>query len=473
MRVLPSQRIRKVEDRTSIAGPRRLGTVGLGQVEVPFTSPLAQVLPGQKLWDRPLDVANDARRMKDALAGVADLDLSKVAPLEVFSPYPLAVQPAMMARFQRAAQALAVALPALVAARFSDPEVKARLPLSPRIEALLAQIPHAYRVGSFRPDVLLGQNGDVRICEINARFPTNGYFVSEGATAALHQIGPEHRVISAHAKIRDAMMARFDLARPLHVLRSEEKGGDIHLFTQTVAARGGEPITVGPGGLSTRDGHLYADGRRVEQCVLELHQAELLGLSDPVLLALARTQNSLNDLRTVFVAHDKRLFALLSDEKLMTRLVGKVVARTLSETVAETKMVGQLDAAAQSAIVNARGEWVLKPNLFGKGKGVELGKNLSAEAMRQALQDPEHQAWVLQRYLPPAELPVVDAAASQAGLVKSEPQKVVGLLLCLDGEYFGPGIFRASSDDIVNVARGGSILVPTAAESQGRWRTRG
>lgn len=473
MLVHRSRRVTKVAALANVGlRAQRVRPIGLGPAAIPTTTPLFQVLPGQKRWEVPLDVAKDAGRMTLALAAVADLDLRKVAPLEVFSPYPLAIPPAMLARFQRVAQALSVALPALVEARLRDPEVQARLPLSPRIEALLGKLHHPYRVGSFRPDVLLGRDGSVRICEINARFPTNGYFVSEGATLALQQIGPEHAVIGAHAKVRDAMLARFDLRRPIHVLRSEEKGGDIHLYTQTVAARGGQAITVGPGGLSEVGGKLHADGHPVEQCVLELHQSELLALSDPVLLALGRTENSLNDLRTVFVAHDKRLFALLSDAKLMTRLVGPVIAQTLLEDIAETKVVGQLDAAAQEAIIAARGDWVLKPNLFGKGKGVALGKDLSAEAMRQALSDPEHQAWVLQRYLAPAEIPIVDAAGSCPGTIKSEAQKVVGLLLCLDGEYFGPGIFRASSDDIVNVARGGSILVPTEASPKNRWRSR-
>lgn len=36
---------------------------------------------------------------------------------------------------------------------------------------------------------------------------------------------------------------------------------------------------------------------------------------------------------------------------------------------------------------------------------------------------------------------------------------VVGTLLCIGDQYFGPGIFRASSKVIVNVSGGGNILI--------------
>jgi hypothetical protein len=38
--------------------------------------------------------------------------------------------------------------------------------------------------------------------------------------------------------------------------------------------------------------------------------------------------------------------------------------------------------------------------------------------------------------------------------------KVVGVLPALDDHAFGPGLYRAADDDVVNVARGGIILAP-------------
>ena len=43
--------------------------------------------------------------------------------------------------------------------------------------------------------------------------------------------------------------------------------------------------------------------------------------------------------------------------------------------------------------------------------------------------------------------------------------KVVGLLPTLDEHAFGPGMYRAADDDIVNVTRGGVILTPMAEDS--------
>jgi hypothetical protein len=55
----------------------------------------------------------------------------------------------------------------------------------------------------------------------------------------------------------------------------------------------------------------------------------------------------------------------------------------------------------------------------------------------------------------------------EAGEVVAREMKVVGLLPCLDEEAFGPGMYRAAPDAIVNVARGGLILAPALPASIG------
>jgi len=44
---------------------------------------------------------------------------------------------------------------------------------------------------------------------------------------------------------------------------------------------------------------------------------------------------------------------------------------------------------------------------------------------------------------------------------------VVGTMLCFDDIFFGPGIYRASPGDIVNVAGGGTVLFPVLSHSSG------
>ena len=54
-------------------------------------------------------------------------------------------------------------------------------------------------------------------------------------------------------------------------------------------------------------------------------------------------------------------------------------------------------------------------------------------------------------------MPTLDA---DGGIV-DEPMHVVGLLPGFDGELLGPGLFRASSRSVINVAGGRGALVPT------------
>jgi hypothetical protein len=378
-----------------------------------------------------------------------------------------------MAKMARIAAALSEAIPAIVEAQPRDRELRGALSLSPRIAALLSRIERPYSAGSFRPDLLLGEGGALQICEINARFPTNGYFVSAGssraiaaaaaasASASAPKSGGLWRAISAHAEIEPAFLSRFDPSRPIVVLRGREKGGDIHLFAQAARARGFAVECAGPEALAVRDGALFAGSTKVDQALVELHQDELEGLSDAVFVALGNVGVLLNDLRTIFIAHDKRLLAVLSDPRLLARLG---LSRELAGMVAPTFIVGSLDRATRAEILAAPERWVVKPNLFGKGAGVVLGKSVAPGELARLLDDPEHAHYVVQRYLPGAEFPIADVRGSAGGVISTRSAHVVGLLLCLDDRFFGPGIFRASSEDVVNVARGGAILIPAVGE---------
>ena len=48
----------------------------------------------------------------------------------------------------------------------------------PFVELLRHADPHPFRPGALRPDFLLDADGVPRVCEVNARFPTNGFLCS-------------------------------------------------------------------------------------------------------------------------------------------------------------------------------------------------------------------------------------------------------------------------------------------------------
>jgi len=65
--------------------------------------------------------------------------------------------------------------------------------------------------------------------------------------------------------------------------------------------------------------------------------------------------------------------------------------------------------------------------------------------------------WVLQPYVEQQSYPIT--VVQDGDLVKL-PMQVVGMLPTLDEHAFGPGLYRAAQDEVVNVARGGLMLAP-------------
>ncbi|QGN94597.1 hypothetical protein Psal071_02119 [Piscirickettsia salmonis] len=58
---------------------------------------------------------------------------------------------------------------------------------------------------------------------------------------------------------------------------------------------------------------------------MELHQNELENISDDILEYIILNVNYVNDIRTVFITHDKRLFSILSNSPY-TRVINILIA---------------------------------------------------------------------------------------------------------------------------------------------------
>ncbi len=58
-------------------------------------------------------------------------------------------------------------------------EYEPLLPLSARARRIVDIASHRpYRVGTYSPDFVIGQDKQIHVCEIGARFPLDGFFIS-------------------------------------------------------------------------------------------------------------------------------------------------------------------------------------------------------------------------------------------------------------------------------------------------------
>lgn len=275
------------------------------------------------------------------------------------------------------------------------------------------------RMGNLRPDFVIDRQGNPYICEINARFAYNGFLSSAWLDREFSKVCPEFARASRGAGLRP-------LSKNTQIVKGREMGWDIH----QLACEGGFPI-VGPDQVSLD----------CDCTVLELHQEELLQFSR--LEALAQ-RPLVNDLRTIWLGHDKRLLGVLAQPSLTRDWLGRE-AETLAQAILPTWPL----MSAPSRVYCSGRDWVLKPNRGGKAEGIVFGAEVSLAQWRAALASAP-QDWVVQPYVESLQL---------------EGQSLVGTLLSCDEIPLGLGIFRQAPGSAVNVAGGGRVLFPMVDES--------
>jgi hypothetical protein len=365
-----------------------------------------------------------------------------------FNPYPFGVTPQRLAELRALQGSIHRAIVAIVTNFAWDPRLAAVIRLPADEQDLLAWLAgKPYRVGSFRPDFLHAANGCEMITEINARFTLNAVLSSALLNRCVPLLDPHFAPLPSLAELEGALRTRLGEAGPIGILKSSEHGYDIHVLR---AIWGERCEMISPRALTER--HLA----RWRSVILELHQHEFFGEVPPGLLEpLAAHPGVLNDLRTVFIAHDKRLLSLLSTADVLNDYLEADDLARLRRHVVPTWVKGQAPDKVREATARPSG-WLAKPPRSGKGKGIVVSSQLAPAQWRHTLSElPDD--WVLQPYVEQKTFPITTL---HDGDLVTVAMNVVGVLPGLDDHAFGPGMYRAAQDDVVNVARGGLILAP-------------
>jgi hypothetical protein len=370
-----------------------------------------------------------------------------------FNPYPFVIPQSEFAHQKRLQQILFLAINRIVRAYSSDHRLQQLIALPEPAFRLISSLDlETYKIGSYRPDFLHDTAGGTKICEINARFPTNGYFISHYLNESISELDYLSNGIQSIDQLSDVpetFLQRFKPGNKIAILKRREVDWDIRFLKYELTSRGYSFEVLS--GAHTKNA-VKADG-----VVIELHQDELLCEEVYSVIEQVGIQKPhFNDLRTIWIAHDKRLLAVFHDDEIMADYLNEEDKSFLQSNVMETHVIGLSPEIVDVALKN-RGDWVLKPNLFGKGVGMVFGYSSSIEEWAQLLREPQHQEYVLQRFVNQRKFPI---RMSTNEVVSIQQLNVVGTLLCFDDSFLGPGIYRASKEDIVNVAGGGTILFP-------------
>lgn len=418
-------------------------------------------------------------------------------------------------------EALTIAITDIVGRWWTDRDAQfqERMPLEKEEEDLLrwldAQVSQGNLrkfsecMGSWRPDFLVenhrsSQHGTVveenfTITEINARFSFNGFMHEVYGQQALDEALQDTSVramglISATdpRMILGGLFSLFQPDLPLHLLKGQEAGIDIHMFIDAVwrrfrikpqlitpaelrllpdsrsktgyrlccISKNYEDVTAlqRPPTLFTHNGETLEE---IHQVGLELHQQELAALDPEMLRQLSL--RCFNDMRTILLVHDKRMLGIVRQElpsMVARHVLSPAQARALDRGIVNTilpnspEMRSLLQASKES--VQLRNEYILKPIRGGKGHGIVFGEDLRPNewvAELERLQSPKlslHASCVVQRRIVPR---VYDVILKPSGVMDKYP--LVGTYHVTNGQLLGLGTWRASRGRIVAVGGGG------------------
>ncbi|KAJ5407253.1 hypothetical protein N7465_008537 [Penicillium sp. CMV-2018d] len=368
-----------------------------------------------------------------------------------------------------------------IVGRWWDPEANfpGRMPLEPYEEDLLKTYEK------------------FRICEINARFCWNGFFHGAYGQQALDDMGAEEKGFRGAAncgEIVNGLFSLFDTSKTLHILKGQESGIDIWMLAWAVEKRTGiSPRFIRPEDLrlvacseallgqrlccvipddsnvSSTSTVFQSNGERLEeihQVNLELHQSELRAMPTDILRHLSL--RCFNDMRTIFLVHDKRMLGLVLQEldSLVYRhkVLTPAQAEILQEGISTTFIPGSLEMdqfiELSHTNPNIKDQFILKPIRGGKGAGILFGDELSPEdwqdrikSCRCAMISPDRTSYIVQRSVPQAVYDVISRDSDEG-----KPLCLVGTYHVINGQYFGLGTWRAGPARICAISHGASWI---------------
>lgn len=383
------------------------------------------------------------------------------------SASPAVLSEASVTRHQRVCSALNNAFEAIVARYFHDPRIRAIYRLPAALEDILRMADgRPYRVGFYRPDLVYDRQGRARICEIGARYPLNGWMISE-TTQRVFGASPAHAAFRAqpgHDAFWDALRALHPPGSTVALVHAREPGTEIFAVLDALRRNGVHVLQADPSALQCRDrrivvadaaasahasnAHAAVDHVVLDRAILEMDRTELTALQPEVLAALITQGNYFNDVRTLILIHDKRVLAVLWDDDILRDLIDDDDRAVLRPHLIPTRVADDADSC--DALLAQPQNLIAKRSSGGRGIDAHLRSDCTPEAWRTLVRT-QGMDYVFQDYLQQREYRDPDSGAAI---------HLVGMLLCRDATSYGAGVFRGSADAIINVHQGRGRLFP-------------
>ncbi|KAF4331646.1 hypothetical protein FBEOM_14596 [Fusarium beomiforme] len=421
---------------------------------------------------------------------------------ERISPHVIAVSDPLFSRLEQLHILLGRVFIDIVDRWFTDEQARfpERMPLDPSEEELLKWVAssgcvpdYKEHAGCWRSDLLFGRSpSGLRdespyVCEINGRLPLNAVMGIAMGANGLRELGASKgglETVNSMDKSYNNLMALFDPNKPLFSIRDKWPGADSRILSAISVARGNHPVeAVRPQNLEVRTDETSPTGfalwdkatnTHLEQWFVEMLQEEYAELKPDVAHQLSLTP--LNDLRTVFIVHDKRLLGIIPEELpnmvsrgVLTAEEANIVADGITQTI-NPGSKGILDLLQQSrADAEVKNKYIYKPCRDGMGHGIELGKNMTQEAWLERLEKlanpdvlrPHDDAAVIQRLVDHNWYDVVRHGVASDDGPKPNKFHLIGSMFMFQNRNFYPGTWRMGLETHLGITSDKPGLVMT------------
>ncbi|CBF75932.1 uncharacterized protein ANIA_03539 [Aspergillus nidulans FGSC A4] len=421
--------------------------------------------------------------------------------LRFMCPHPVLVPDTFMANLKEFHVALTAALTNIVQRWVIDEEadLPSRMPLEPHEEDILRWIHKitedklfpAYdgRQGNWRPDFLLPANetGGFRVCEINARFTSNGLDLNARVNRAMDNSENKPPYLDVEGNpdhMMDRLKALFHPGWPLRFVHNREHNpmiealmrdlgnmkprlltpDDLHLVADKTSPTGYRLQCVRePGSSADHDNETVED---IHQVALRLFLDELAALPPEMQRQLAFL--SCNDIRSMLLIHDKRILGILLQElndlvvkhNVLTSRQADLLRKGVVFTIIPgSKELDQLIDSYYKGKVSKK-DFILKPIRSGRGEGILLGGDLSTVKWEAILSDmksaalaPSRAQYIIQPFV--EQLEADTFLDEEAGVQRT---RRVGTYHSMHGQFVSLGVWRVgiSKSRTINMTTGGA-----------------
>ena len=312
------------------------------------------------------------------------------------------------------------------------------MPLSDKeLEILSEQSSRPFRAGTFRPDYIISDSGELKICEITSRFFAHGIFMSwfgeqyvRSYCSSLGLHCPESRF----AEMMSYMLEITGGCKRMFVFKSSDRTSEIRLYKRFYEAHGIEVSILEAGEVETRRREWDVPGAFL---VSALNQRDILSMQMDTIRAMIRL-GMYSDFRNIFLIHDKRFMHMWFEDSFTGSCLSPEDTAFLRSHAIPTFLVPPPDAPGN------KDAYILKPWRLGKSEGVHAGVLCSESQWLELFSSGAVNAMICQPFLAQRSFPTVWEGTAYNDYA-------CGMMLCIDENYFDSGFFRCSSLPVTNI----------------------